>query len=96
MDDLVCSSCEGMGIACEPDDCPGQMPPQCGACHGTGQFTQCSYGTGGDPASGCDKEAVEFDLCEAHRDMLYELQDQHDCTYQETPDGMGCPRCLYG
>ena len=21
---------------------------------------------------------------------------QHDCYYTETPDGYGCPRCIYG
>jgi hypothetical protein len=31
------------------------------------------------------------------QEVLDEVEDTgaHRCTYQETPDGMGCPTCLY-
>ena len=35
-------------------------------------------------------------LCETCWNDLMLDEDYHECYYTETPDGFGCPRCIYG
>lgn len=68
MDTLECSTCEGSGvITSNPTGHPAwETDTECPACNGTGEFTQCSANVGGNPASGCDNEAVASGLCTKH------------------------------
>ena len=45
-------------------------------------------------------ESIPFVLSHEYYEELmmnayYEAQSQHTCYYTETPDGYGCPTCLY-